>query len=83
MTAGVPLMKIALTSLAKSVLLPFGLSVGMSAADADIQKKIYGSGTTALVNSNEEVEDLMKIVTSLEQSRLLITWISETIKNKA
>ena len=83
MTAGVPLMKIALTSLAKSVLLPFGLSVGMSAADADIQKKIDESGTTALVNSNEEVEDLMKIVTSLEQSRLLITWISETIKNKA
>ena len=32
-------MKIVLTSLAKSVLLPFGLSAAMSATDAAIQKK--------------------------------------------
>ena len=48
MTAGLPLMKSVLTPLAKSVILPIGLSVEMSAADAAIQKKIYGSGTTAL-----------------------------------
>ena len=49
MTAGLPLMKNVLTPLAKNVLLPFGLSAGMSAADAVIQKRIYGSGITALI----------------------------------
>ena len=42
-------MKSVLTPLAKSVLLPLGLLPGMSAADAAIQKKTYGSGTTALI----------------------------------
>ena len=55
----------------------------MSAADAAIQKKIYGSGTTALIISNEEIEDIMRIVKSLEESELLIKEISETIKNEA
>ena len=41
MTAGLPLMKIVLTLLTKSVLMPLRLSAGMSAADATIQKKIY------------------------------------------
>ena len=41
MTAGLPLMKSELTPLAISVLLPLGLSVGTSAADAAIRKKIY------------------------------------------
>ena len=49
MTAGLPLMKSVLTPLAKNVSLPLGLSAGMSAADAAIWKKIYGSGTTALI----------------------------------
>ena len=40
MVAGLPLMKSLLTPLAKSVLLPFGLSATMSATDAAIQKKI-------------------------------------------
>ena len=62
MTAGLPLIKNALIPLAKSVLLPLGLSVGMSAADANIQKKIYGSGTTALITSNEQMNNPMKIV---------------------
>ena len=66
MTAGFPLMKIVLTLLAKSVLIPLGLSVRMSAADAVIQKNIYGSGTTVLIIPNEEMEDIMKIVKSLE-----------------
>ena len=42
MTAGLLLMKSLLTPLDKIVLIP--LSAGMSAADAAIQKKIYGSG---------------------------------------
>ena len=46
-------------------------------------KKNHGSSTTALTISNEEVEDIMKIVKSLEKSGLLIKGISETIKNQA
>ena len=38
MAAGLRLMKSVLTALAKCVLLPLGLSAGMSAADAAIQK---------------------------------------------
>ena len=62
MTAGLSLMKSVLTPLAKGFLLPFGLSAAMSATDEAIQKKIYRSGT------NEEMEDIMKIVKSLEGS---------------
>ena len=62
MTAGLPLMKSVFTALAKSVLLPLALSAGMSAADVAIQKKIYGSGTTALTILNEEMEDIINIV---------------------
>ena len=59
MTVGF-LMKSVLTPLAKSVLLPLGLSAGMSAADAATKKKIYGSGITTLTISNEEMEGTMK-----------------------
>ena len=81
-TAGLPLMKSVLTSLAKSVLLPFGLSAAMSATDETIQQKIYGSDTTALIISNEEMEDITKIVKSFEDSGLLKKGISETIKSE-
>ena len=43
---------------------------------------IYGSGTTALIISNEEVNNLMKIVKSLEESGLVVKGVSETIKNE-
>ena len=61
MTAGSPLMKNALTTLAKSVLTPLELAVA-SLTDAAIQKKIYKSGTTALIISNEEMEDLVTLL---------------------
>ena len=83
MTADLLLMKSVLKPLAKSVLLPFGLSAAMSATDAAIQKEIYGSGTTALITSNEETEYIMKIVKSPKELGLLIKRISETIKNEA
>ena len=63
-------------------MIPLRLSASMSAADATIQKKIYGSGTTALIISNEEIEDMMKIVKSLEESALLMKRISEIVKNE-
>ena len=82
MIAGLPLMKSVLTLLAKSVLIPLGLIAAASAADAAIQKKIYGSGTTALKISNEETEHIMKIVKLLEELGLLIKGIYETLKNE-
>ena len=38
---------------------------------------------TSLIISNEEMNDIMKIVTSLEESGLLTKSVSETIKNEA
>ena len=72
MAADLRLMKNVLTLLTRSILIPLGLSVGVSVADAIIQNKIYGSGTTTLIVSNEEIEDTMKIVKSLKKSDLLI-----------
>ena len=55
MTPGLPSMKGVLTRLAENILLPFRLSAGMPVEDTAIQKKIYGSGTTALIISNGEM----------------------------
>ena len=43
---------------------------------------MFGSGNTALIISSEEMNDIMKIVKSLEESGLLIKGVSETIKNE-
>ena len=51
----------------------------MSVADSAIQKKTDGSETKALIISNEEMEDVMKIVKSLKESKLLVKGISEAI----
>ena len=55
----------------------------MPATEPALQKKIYGSSTTVLIMPNEEMEDVMKIVKSLEESGLSIKGISETINNEA
>ena len=66
---GLPLMKIVIQPLAKNVLIPLGLTAAASAADAGIHKKILGSGhNTTLIISNDEMEDILKIVKSLEDS---------------
>ena len=67
MTASLPLMKNALTPLAERVLIRLGLTAAASASDVAIQNNIFGSGTTALIISNEEVEDIMKIVKYLKK----------------
>ena len=60
---GLPLMKSVITPLAKSVLIPLGLTAAASAADAGIHKKILGSGNnTTLIISNKDMDDLFKIV---------------------
>ena len=67
----VPLMKVAV-SLAKNILAPLGITAAASAIDAGIQKKIHGSGTTTLIISNEEMNDIIKVVQALEDSEILL-----------
>ena len=80
---GSPLMKNVITPLAKSVLIPLGLKAAAPAADAGIHKKILGSGGhTTLIISNNEIEDLIRIVKSLEDSGLLLKGITESVQNE-
>ena len=46
-------------------------------------KKISGSGTTTLIISNDEMEDILKIVKYLEDPGLLLKGVSETIQFEA
>ena len=79
MSACLPLMKNVLIPLAKSVLIALGLRAATSATDGAIQTKSFGSGhsldleprTTALIISNEEMNDIIKIVKPLEELSLL------------
>ena len=77
-----PLMKVAMP-LAKNVLAPLGLSATMSAIDGRIKKKMLGSGTTTLIISNDEMDDILKLVKSLENSGVLLKGVSETIQHEA
>ena len=74
-----PLMKIAVP-LAKNILAPLGITAAASAIDAGIQKKIHGSGKTTLIISNEEMNDIMKIVKALEDSNVLLKRVTKTKK---
>ena len=77
---GQPLKKNIIKPLAKSVSIPLGLT---AAADARIHEKNLGSGRTTLIISNNEMEDIIKIVKSLEDSGLLLKGVSETTQNEA
>ena len=79
---GLPLIKNVIKPLVKSVLIPLGLTAAASAADAGIHKKILGSGNTTLIISNNEIEDITKIVKSLEDSGLLLKGVTETVQNE-
>ena len=83
--SGIPLMKRVIKPLAKSVLIPLGLTTTASAADAGIHKKILGSchNNTTLIISNDEMDDILKVVKSLEDSGLLLKGVSETIQHEA
>ena len=68
----------------KTVSIPLGLAAAAAAViDTAIPKKIFVSGMTALIIPNEEINDIMKIVKSLEQFCLLIKDVSDTIKKEA
>ena len=76
-----PLMKVA-APLAKNILAPLGITAGAFAIDGAIQKKIHASGATTFIISNEEMNDIMKIVQALEDSNILLTGVTKTIKNE-
>ena len=96
---GSPLIGNVLKPSAKSVLIPLGLTAAASATDPAFQQKMFGSGCSpsdsalhhsdlalrdmALIISNEEMNDIVKIVKSLEESGFLIKGTSRTIKNEA
>ena len=75
---GLPVMKNVINPLAKSVLIPLGLTAAASAADVEIHKKIWGLGkhpsdsashdNIVLITSNDEMKDIIKIIKSLEDS---------------
>ena len=65
-------MKVAIP-LAKDILAPLAAA---SAIDGGIQKKIHGSGTTTVIISNEEMNDILKIVQSLEDSNILLKGVT-------
>ena len=80
-----PLLKPGLPLL-KSVIKPLGmlgLTAAASATDAAINKKILGSGNhISLIISNDDMQDLLKIVKSLEYSGILLDGITETVENE-
>ena len=75
---GSTVIKNVIKPLAKRVLIPLGLTAAASAADAGIHKKILGSGATALIISNGETKDIIKIVKSLKDFGLLLKGVSKT-----
>ena len=77
-----PLMKVAMP-LAKNVLVPLRLTAAMSAIDGIIKKKMLGSGAITLTISNDEMDAILKIVKSLENSGVLLKEVSEIIHHEA
>ena len=74
-------MKVAVP-LAINILAPLGITAAASAIDAGIQKKIQGSGTTSLINSNVKINAIVKIVQVFENSNILLKGVIKTIKNE-
>ena len=61
-----------LKTLTKSVLTPLRLTAAASVTYAAMSKKMFGSGNTTLIVLNEEMNDILKIIKSREESGLLI-----------
>ena len=45
-------------------------------------KEIHGSGTTTLIISNKEINEIIEIVQAVEDSNILFKVVIETIKNE-
>ena len=76
-----PLMNVVIP-LAKNVLASLGITAAASAIVARIQKKIHGSEATTLIISNKIMNDIMKIVQTLENSNILWKGVTKKIKNE-
>ena len=76
-----PLMKVAVP-LRKNILAPLGITAAASEIDAGIQEEIHRSGTTTLIISNKEMNDMMKIVEALEDSNILLKGVTKAVKNE-
>ena len=82
---GLSLIRNALKPLTKSVSMRLGLTTAASGTDAAIHEKMFGSGPrlldlalrTTLIISNEEMNDIVKILKSLEESGLLAKKINQ------
>ena len=77
-----PLIKVAFR-LTKNILAQLGITAAASAIDTEIQKTIHGSGTTTLVISNKQMNDIMKIIQTLEDSNILLRGVTKVLKNEA
>ena len=73
-----PLMKVAIP-LAKNILVPLKITAAASAIDARIQNNMHGFGTTPLIISNKEMNDVMEI---LQDCNILLKKATKTIKNE-
>ena len=78
----VPLMQVPM-SLAKNVLARLGLTAALSTIDGSIKKKMLGFATTTLIISNDEMNDIIKIVKSLKDSGVILKGVGETIQHEA
>ena len=74
-------MKVAVP-LAKNIIASLGITAAASEIDAGIQKKIHGSGTTTLIISNEEMNDIIKIVQAFEDFNILLKGVTKRIRNE-
>ena len=88
---GLPLTSNVIKRLAKSILISLWLTAAAAAADAGIHKKLLGSGNNhhspsaphiTLIISNDEINDIIKIVKSLEDSGLSLKGVTETVENE-
>ena len=75
------LMRVSLP-LRKNVLAPLGITAAASAIDVGIQKQKHGSRATNLIISNEETNNIMKIVQAVEDTDILLKGITKKIKSK-
>ena len=59
-----------------------GLTAAASATDAAINKKILGSGNhTTQIISNDDLNNLLEVIKSIEKSCILLDGITETVKS--
>ena len=66
-------------TLAKIIFNTIRINSSSSATDAAIHEKVFESGTTTLIISNKEMNDINKIVKSLEESGLLIKDVNNNV----